>query len=160
MDPLTAGLMVGGPMIGGMFSEDAPKNYTGLQSKAQLDLINQMVRMMQQGGGEFGFGQAARSGNETLMNSLAQRGINQNSGVGQSALASMLAQAATGDAANRRQFGMQVSQAQAPLVNYQRLGQGWEGVPGYGDQNRSYSQRPEMRTDLQRPNRGTGGRGF
>lgn len=128
MDPLTAGIFVGGQALAGAMTPDAPSNYTGLQSQAQYNLMEQMARMAAAGGGDFGFGQAARQGNATLQSALAQRGINPNSGVGISALAQMLANATAQDAQGRRNFGLQAASLRVPTINYQKLGKGWDGT--------------------------------
>lgn len=132
MDPIIAGSLIGlgGSIIGGAATPDPPKTYTGLQSKEQLDLINMLARAAARGDGEFGFGSAARSGTATMQNWMAQNGIK--GGVASSALGQMLAQAAAQDAGSRRQFAMGASQLRVPTIEYQNIGQGWNGVPGYG----------------------------
>ena len=72
----------------------------------QMALLRQLIGAQSAGSGEAGFGPAARQGNATLMQALASRGIDPRSPVAGGALAQYLAQAAVGDSANRRQFGL------------------------------------------------------
>lgn len=112
MDPGTALLLSSGAnMLGGLFSggQEAQQqlpvslhNVNPLQSLLYRKLINQFAT----GSGDFGFGTAAKQGMSTVRQLMADRGIAPESGVYQSALATVLGQAAQGDVAARRQYGM------------------------------------------------------
>lgn len=72
----------------------------------QVQLQNQMLRSFMAGNGEFGFGQAAKQGQDTLRSVMASRGISPQSPAYQGALAQVMANAASQDTAARRQYGM------------------------------------------------------
>ena len=89
----------------------------------QGNLLRQMIGQYQ-AGGDFGFGDYAKSAQQTLGSGMARRGISPSSGVYQSALGNMLAQAASQAGANRLQFGLGLAQADPNI----RMRQQW----GYG----------------------------
>lgn len=137
IDPWGAGLTVGGNMLGALFGEDpeapvVPRTYTGLGSQQQVSGLNKLLGMLMSGGGDFGSGAATKQANATLMESLANRGIDPNSKFAVSKQADMLGQIAGQDASRRGQMMMSAINARPWTVNYQNLGQGWQGVPGYG----------------------------
>jgi len=74
--------------------------------RAQGGLLNSLIGQFSSGGGEFGFGSAAKQGNETLMGMLSRSGISPESGQAQGLLAKLLGQSAVVDDQNRRQYGM------------------------------------------------------
>lgn len=88
-------------------------------SGSQMSLFEQIMRAAQNRQGEFGFGQAAQMGNATLKQQMGDRGINSGSGVYNSALAQMLAQAANQDTQNYRNFAMNAAQMQPWVLNSQ-----------------------------------------
>lgn len=85
----------------------------------QVQMQNQMLRSFMAGNGEFGFGRAARQGQDTLRSVMASRGISPQSPAYQGALAQVMANAAAQDTAARRQYGLNLLQA-AP-AHYQSL---------------------------------------
>ena len=86
----------------------------------QGGLLRQMIGQFQ-AGGDFGFGDYARSMQGTLGQGMARRGISPSSGVYQSALGNMLAQAGAQAGQNRMQYGLGLVQADPNL----RLRQKW-----------------------------------
>lgn len=135
MDPLGAGLMVGGNVLGTLLQDDPekpqmPRSYTGLLNPAQITGTNQLLQMLMSGGGDFGSGAATRQANATLMGQLANRGIDPNSKFAGSALADMLGGIAGQDASRRGNLLLQVlNSTPGNRINYQNLGYGFEGTP-------------------------------
>lgn len=85
----------------------------------QVQLQNQMLRSFMAGNGDFGFGQAAKQGQDTLASIMASRGISPTSPAYSGALAQVMAQAAAADTQNRRNYGMGL--LQATPAHYQSL---------------------------------------
>ena len=98
----------------------------------QNEALKSILAQYMGGGGEVGFGSAARQGRATLGRAMAGRGISPDSGVYQSALGQMLGQYAAADEQNRRNFGLNLVTAAPPL--YSRGGQTTvQQGRGYGD---------------------------
>jgi len=108
---------VGSKLLGGATSKK--EETSGLTKYAQPryvspeqgSLLTQMLQRYMSGGGEFGFGGAAKQAQATLGAGLASRGISPTSGVAQSAMGQMLAQALAQDTAARRAYGLNLLQA-------------------------------------------------
>ena len=112
-----AGMNFLGNLIGGANEEPQQNSYYRVGSQPQLALFNRIMQAAGNGSGEFGFGQAAGQGMASLRQNMLNRGINANSGVYNSALAQMFANATGQDAGNRRNFAMQAAQMQPWTAN-------------------------------------------
>lgn len=91
---------VGAGLSGG--GQDQMAGNLHLVNPAQQALYNMMTKKLLNGSGDFGFGQAVKSGKKTLQGMMANNGISPQSGVYNSSLADMTATAANQDAGNRR----------------------------------------------------------
>ena len=136
MDPLSAGIIAGGGLLGGLFSpgQQKPDNtYSAIGMPKQANLLQGMVDAYASGSGEFGFGPAAQSGMSTLLQAMRDRGFTGNmaGGVGGSLVGNMLAQAMGQDINARRQYGLNLAQAQPWVMNYQHRGASPMGLTGY-----------------------------
>jgi len=113
--PLGLGaLMIGGQALSSLFGPKPPEQFPSINAvglPGQVGLLERMIGSYGRGQGEFGFGPAAQQGSATLRNMMGQRGISPSSGVYNSALAQMLAQAMGQDVNARRQFGLGLAQA-------------------------------------------------
>jgi len=99
----------------------------------QVQLQNALLGRFMGGGGEFGFGGGAKQAQATLGRAGQRRGISPDSGVMQSAMGGMLAQALQGDVQNRRNYGLGLM-TQSPqhfLALQRQLGK--QKGPGAGD---------------------------
>jgi hypothetical protein len=90
------------------------QNFVTAVNPQQQALLNRQISDFQNGGGDYGFGQSAKAGNATLTDMLANRGIALDSGAGLAAQSNMLGAALAGDAQNRRNYGLQLAQANVP----------------------------------------------
>jgi hypothetical protein len=127
MDPMTMyAIGQGVNAIGqGLFGGgDAPaKANLHLVNPAQQALYNRMAGGLLNGSGDFGFGQAAKSGTSQLQDMMAQRGISPDSGIAMQAQGNMMANAMGQDAANRRDtwfrlMGQPLQTAQTAGANF------------------------------------------
>lgn len=98
-----AGALSGG---GGQRPHDM-RSYLG--SRGQMELFDLLINRAKTGQGEYGFGPAARQGTATLRHAMAGRGVSPGSGMYNSALAQLLAKAASDDTANRWNVGFQAA---------------------------------------------------
>jgi len=148
------GLGAAGNMASGIWGgQDAPEQrptYSVPGIWDQGKLIKQMVNASRRGDGDFGFAPAAQAGNSTLQQLMRDRGFagNVGEGAGGSLYAQMLASAMGQDAAGRRRFGLDASQATPWVMNYDL-----KGTSPYGA-NWNGPQTPARRP--QRPGPGAG----
>lgn len=135
-NPVGMGLGFLGNLVSGANEEPQQNSYYRVGSQPQLALFNRIMQAASNGSGEFGFGQAASQGMASLRQNMLNRGISPQSGVYNSALAQMFANAAGQDAGNRRNFAMQAAQMQpwtANATNYMDTPfTGAGGVTGMG----------------------------
>jgi len=99
----------------------------------QVALQNSMINRYMGGGGEFGFGGAAKQAQATLGQGLARRGISPDSGVAQSAMGSMLSQALQGDVQNRRNYGLNLMSQGPQYFSALQRTLGKQKGPGFAD---------------------------
>lgn len=143
-NPYSAGISALGSAAGaalGGGQEPQPHAMTHIINPWQQALMHQMqTRALQGNLGEMGFGQAVKQGKSTMQNMMAQSGIRPDSGVYQSALGSMLANATSQDAANRQNLMMQIAGMSPAVVNssdqWKQVSDTWGDSsiwnPGYG----------------------------
>jgi len=129
---------VGGSIISGLSQPDQyapaqPRSYTGLLNPEQIGASDQLLQMLMAGGGDFGSGAATRQANATLMDQLARKGINPNSKYAGSVQGQMLGSIAGQDASRRGSMLLQLLSQRGNPLNYQNLGYGYDGMPGWGE---------------------------
>ena len=133
---LAAGIGAAGNLIGGAFSgapRSDPKDAgdVHLANMGQQNLWNRMYQQYMGGAGDYGFGASVKAGNSQLGQFMSGRGINPQSGAGMGAYSNMVGTAAAGDAANRRDFGMNL--LRSPLQTVQTSGSNWlPNSPSFG----------------------------
>ena len=101
-----------GPAIGALGSMATAGLSGGERDAGPLSIVNPMqqalIQKMQfdaaRGGGDFGFGGAARQATGQVQQYMADRGVSPESGVYGGALSSAIANAASGDLQNRRSY--------------------------------------------------------
>ena len=116
-------------MFGGGDQYDPGKLHTRWMDPYQGALFQQQMQQGMSGAGDFGFGQAAKSGTSQLQQMMADRGIAQDSGVGLAAQGGMMANAMSADIGNRRNYMMGLMNARP---NMETSDQGWESYGKYG----------------------------
>ncbi len=129
-----AGITALGNLIGGAYGGgeqyDPGKIHSRWADPYQGMLFQDQMKQAMSGGGDFGFGQAAKAGTSQLQQMMADRGISPQSGVGLSATGDMLANAMSQDIGNRRNYTMGLLNT-TPMK--QQSDQGWEQFNnGYG----------------------------
>jgi len=137
-DPVGAALSTVGSVIGAASQPDQyapaqPRSYTGLLNPQQIGASDQLLRMLMAGGGDFGSGAATRQANATLMDQLARKGINPNSKYAGSVQGQMLGSIAGQDATRRGSMLLNLLSQRGNPLNYQNLGYGFDGMPGWGE---------------------------
>jgi len=100
-------------------------------------LLDKLIDQYARGGGDFGLGASLKAGQGALTQMMGARGISPESGVYQSALSNMFANAIAQDAAARRMYGLQLATAGPATAHAQGLSSEWSrygtrpfGTPG------------------------------
>ena len=115
MDPLTISA-VAANTVGNLVGSPQPKQQTTwYETPEQLALLRRLI-MQQYAGGDVGLGADLKAGNATLAQSMANRGISPQSGIYQSAMGGMTADAVAKAAQRRFQNLYALIGASAPKV--------------------------------------------
>ena len=122
MPALEYGLGALGGLAQGLTQTERPTRTT-IVNPFQRDLMHMMQSQALRGNyGDMGFGRAARQGQSQLAQMMADRGISPTSGVGLAATGNVLANAATADTQNLRNYMMGLTQMSPAVVQTQ----GWD----------------------------------
>ncbi len=128
---MAAGAIGGGlqGMFGGAEGYDPGKLHSRWSDPYQGRLFQDQMQRAMSGGGDFGFGQAAKAGTSQMQQMMADRGISSDSGVATAGMGNMMANAMGADIGNRRNWIGQMLNTR-PIKD--TSDQGWENWSSYG----------------------------
>ena len=126
MDPSTVALLVntaGNAVAAGSSGGEQGTGKTSVVNPYQRNLQQMMQYQAMQGNyGDMGFGRAAKHGTGQLQQMMADRGISPQSGVATAGMGQVMADAASTDTANLRNYMMGLAQLAPATVN----SEGWD----------------------------------
>jgi len=143
-DPYSAafqGAGVLGDLISAWAQPDPPEELPGnlvVSNPMQWNLYKMLKDAYTSGSGDYGLGSNIKAGMSNLQQMMADRGISPESGVYNSALSNMIAQATEADAASRRDYGLNLlrTPVQTAVISGENL------LPRYGDSGNSATPQP------------------